>query len=300
VNDYPKKVLRDLVARYGISLARDPNRCEGLLRDTCGKYNREIFVLVNAVRQRVPADLLAPRHALPVSLMKDFLIKRLEDELGFSANAAQWAVDSWAEALELKDAPPAGISAGITASGRRTVPVFPGSASDNPPSPEQRGQWADELEADSLSARLGAVAKLLHTPDAECTRLLIGALDNARWQVRNAAYDALIELGDAAIPRLIEALKDTDEKIVWRAALILGSLRARDAAGPLAGLLGWRGTVRECAIWALGEIGSTDASTALLRLLDHPDPTVSRDAELALAKIGKGKKCRNGELFKDN
>ena len=96
MDDRPRKILKDLINRYGTSLATDPLRTEGLLRDTCGTCHREIFVLVNAVRQKVPADLLAPRHSLPYNLLQDFLVKRLCDELSLSGEASRWAVESWA------------------------------------------------------------------------------------------------------------------------------------------------------------------------------------------------------------
>ena len=98
MNDQAARTLKTLIARYGTSVALDPLRCEGLLRDTCPRCNREIFVLVNAVRQQVPADLLAPRHSLPLPLFRGFLVKRLQDEFAFSDEAAHWAVDAWADA----------------------------------------------------------------------------------------------------------------------------------------------------------------------------------------------------------
>ena len=103
MNDLPRAILKDMIRRYGSSLAQDPVRCEGILRDSCSKCHREIFVLVNASRQRIPADLTAPRLALPLSLMKGFLAKRLQDELGFSDEASRWAVESWADALGVTD-----------------------------------------------------------------------------------------------------------------------------------------------------------------------------------------------------
>lgn len=103
MNDQASILLKSLVARYGTSLAFDPLRCEGLLRDTCPRCSREIFVLVNAVRQQIPADLLTPRHSLPLSLFRGFLAKRLQDELAFSDEAAHWAVDAWADALGLNN-----------------------------------------------------------------------------------------------------------------------------------------------------------------------------------------------------
>jgi hypothetical protein len=275
------------VARYGVSVAHDPNRCEGLLRDTCGKCNREIFVLVQAVRQKVPSDLLAPRHSLPFPLMKGFLVKRLEDELGFSDEAAHWAVESWATALGLQDQQPEKKSG--SGSGARPK-ILSGSIPESENDPgirTQREQWAVDLVSGYLSTRLDALAGLLHTRDQGSVRLLIRALANDQFTVREAAFNALVDLGEGTIPLLTEALADPEEGIVWRVVLLLGGFRDADTVGSLVPLLERDGRIRECAVWALGEIGSSDGSTALLRLINHPDPKLRRDVETALAKIGE-------------
>lgn len=293
MNELPRKILKDLVARYGVPVAHDPNRCEGLLRDTCGKCNLEIFVLVQAVRQKVPADLLAPRHSLPFALMKGFLVKRLEDELGLSDEAAHWAVESWALALGLQDPQPAKKSG--SGSGARPK-ILSGSIPepDNDPGVRaQREQWAADLASDNPAVRLDAVEGLLHTRDLDSVRFLIDALGNDQFVVREAAFNALTELGEATVPLLEESLADSEDGIVWRAALLLGGFRDAESVGSLVPLLERNGRVRECAVWALGEIGSSEGSTALLRLINHPDPSVRRDAEEALAKIGNASPNRH-------
>jgi HEAT repeat protein len=283
MDDHPRTILRDLVSRYGISLATDPLRTEGLLRDTCGTYHREIFVLVNAVRQKVPADLLAPRHSLPLSLLQDFLAKRLCDELSLSADASRWAVESWAEALGLVPGTSAGETETIPAQQQTGSPAI----SADPDFSVKRLRYADDLESVNLVTRLRAVQDLAESPDPEHIRLLIGALENGNWQVREGAFDALTGTGNAAIPALCEALGDTNDQVVWRASLILGALKAREAAGPLIPLLGREGIIRECAIWSLGEIGDDRASTALLKFIHTDDPALLHEAETALLKIGK-------------
>jgi HEAT repeat protein len=283
MDDRPRIILKDLVSKYGISLATDPLRTEGLLRDTCGMNRREIFVLVSAARQKVPVDLLAPRHSLSIALLKDFLAKRLRDELSLSDEASRWAVASWAEAL--------GVAGNTLIQEPEREPVrqetVPSAAVlEDSISTRRREQWADDLESASLDARLRAVEDLSHAPDPENIRLLIGALENGNWQVRNAAFDALSGLGDAAIAGLCEALGDTSDEIVWRASLLLGALRAREACGLLTQLLGRQGVIRECAIWSLGEIGDDSVSTALLTFIHADNPEVQQEACAALKKIG--------------
>jgi len=286
MDNSPRIILKDLVGRYGTSLATDPLRTEGLLRDMCGSYHREIFVLVNAVRQKVPADLLAPRHSLPLNLLQDFLARRLCDELSLSGDASHWAVESWAFALGLVPEMP------IRESGRMDVrkeQAGSSTATKDPVSLDRRQHLAESLETGDLKTRLQAVQDLSGTPDPENIRILIGALENDTWRVRERAFDALSRLGEAAIPALCEALDDTNDEIVWRAVLLLGTVHAQQAIGQLLILLDRQGIIRECAIWSLGEIGDDCASTALLRFIRSDDPVVQHEAETALLKIGNAR-----------
>ncbi|MFA6363363.1 HEAT repeat domain-containing protein [Methanoregula sp.] len=276
MKDSARTTLARLVARYGVSVAHDPNRCEGLLRDTCPECSREIFVLTHAVRQHVTDDLLAPRHTLPLSLTEGFLAKRLEDELGFSTDVARWAVISWAEALGLADpAPPAATP---------QKPATPHPAT--PTNPALREQWAADLVHAPRSVRLGIVANLTGAPDTGNLRLLISALENDDWAVRSAAFDALSDPETSSAATLIDALTETPDGIAWRVALVLGTLRTPDAIDTLIPLLDRAPVVRDAAIWALGEIGSRRAITPLMKLLHHPDTGVTLAAEDALKKIG--------------
>jgi hypothetical protein len=283
MKDLPRTILKDLVRRYGDSLAHDPFRCEALLRDTCGTCNREIFVLVSAVRQHVPLDLLAPRHNLPLSLMKGFMIKRLQDELGLSDESARWAVETWAEALDL----PVNLSDENQSTDRTSVsdrsqePEVTGP----PPDPALHQRWASDLDSAGIPARLKAVDGLGRAGDRESMRLLIHALENDRWRVRNAAYDALVCLSGKAVPVLVEALKSPHEGLVSRVVLILAAAQDRDATESLSSLLGRERSLDLLIIFALGEIGDTRATSPLSKYLVSPDPDISLAVAGALRKI---------------
>ncbi len=69
------------------------------MRDLCGAHRREINILVGALRERVPLDLLAARNSQPRGLLLTRLARRLEEHLAQTEEAARWAVDSWALAL---------------------------------------------------------------------------------------------------------------------------------------------------------------------------------------------------------
>jgi parallel beta-helix repeat protein len=101
MNDAARQALVKIVARHGRSLAGDPRRCEALLRDYCGQYKREINVLVGALKEQVAADMINSSAAMPVEVLYARLGKRLQDDLGFSEEASKWAVESWAQALNL-------------------------------------------------------------------------------------------------------------------------------------------------------------------------------------------------------
>ena len=59
MNDAIGAQLRLVVATYGLGICDDARRVEALLRDLSGEHRREIFVLAGAVREGVPAELLA-------------------------------------------------------------------------------------------------------------------------------------------------------------------------------------------------------------------------------------------------
>ncbi|MDS4021537.1 MAG: DUF1566 domain-containing protein [Candidatus Competibacter sp.] len=99
MHDEPRQKLRELIIEYGRSLCDDPRRCEALLKDYCGQYKREIFVLVGALRNRVADDLLKASSGVPQSILLARLNKQLEEELAMTPEAAHWAVESWVLAL---------------------------------------------------------------------------------------------------------------------------------------------------------------------------------------------------------
>src|SRR4028118_1112807 len=101
MNNEPRQALRDIIAKYGKEICSDSRRCEGLLKDNCGSYRREISILINALDERVPLDLMAGGNTVPRELLLNRLAKRLEDNLALTQNAAVWAVESWALALNL-------------------------------------------------------------------------------------------------------------------------------------------------------------------------------------------------------
>lgn len=97
----PRQVLRRLLRQYGRSLYSDPRRVEALLQDLCGQHPREIFVLVHAQEQHIPHDLLAAGPLSGDAAHWQRLSRRLQDRLALTPEAADWAVESWALALNI-------------------------------------------------------------------------------------------------------------------------------------------------------------------------------------------------------
>jgi len=101
MNDLPRQKLGEIVAKHGTSVVDNPRRCEGLLRDYCGRFRREVSVLTMALEERVALDLLAASKTTPRQVLLGRLTQRLCDNLALSEQAARWAVNSWAFALGL-------------------------------------------------------------------------------------------------------------------------------------------------------------------------------------------------------
>ena len=116
--------LGEILTHYGRSVLDDPRRCEALLRDLLPDHRREVHLLVSALRERVPADLLATNNGVPQSLLLDQLAQRLHDHLGMAPAFAQWAVETWAVALGVMAPKPAK---------RTQTPKAPANA--DPPAP---------------------------------------------------------------------------------------------------------------------------------------------------------------------
>jgi len=105
MNDIVRQKLQYVIAQYGRSVCDEPKRCEGLLRDLCPEYKREVNVLVSALKERVAAELMTASDAMPKEFLIERLTKRLYDNLGIAEEFARWAAESWAMALGVISGP---------------------------------------------------------------------------------------------------------------------------------------------------------------------------------------------------
>jgi hypothetical protein len=108
MSDLPQGQLNQLLATHGNQLCEEQQRCEALLRDTFPEYPRQLSLLVNALKQGVPKELLASHNKVPFEVTRSRLTRKLADEMFVQEQAAQWVIDSWSEALGVGQAKPPG------------------------------------------------------------------------------------------------------------------------------------------------------------------------------------------------
>ena len=100
MNPAARQKLVELVARFGRDICDDPQRCEALLRDVYGdQHQREVFVLVAAVKNRAASELAADASGVPKEVLLARLSHRLHCNFGFTEDLALWCVETWALAL---------------------------------------------------------------------------------------------------------------------------------------------------------------------------------------------------------
>ena len=152
MSNTPRDVLIEMVARYGEPLLSSPLRCDGLLKDYCGEYRREIFVLTSCLRVGL-VEQMRRQSGPSIKLICARLALKLEQNLAISSDVAKWGVESWAVALGLMKPENATVSlssildpnARATAEDELVQPVLPlDYATETPPVPEVAPTTSDE------------------------------------------------------------------------------------------------------------------------------------------------------------
>ena len=196
MNDLPRRTLSELIVRYGPSLGDDPRRIGGLLRDFCGEHKREIFVLVSAAEEHVPADLQAQQDSVPHKILLAQLTRRLQDNLVITRDAARWGVESWALALGVIEQPLHGPLPEVKGRpGAAAVPTLSAAAPHGALHP-----GADARLLHTLEEHTGWVHSVAFNPDG---RLLIsGSQDQTArvWDVSTALTTDIVRR-DQVLPR---------------------------------------------------------------------------------------------------
>ena len=107
-------------------------------------------------------------------------------------------------------------------------------------------------------------------------------------EFKDDATNALVELGEPALERLVKALKDKDEMVRKQAVLALGRIKHTGAVDPLIEMLAdadW--FTRLTAAAALEAIGDLRGRDAIKPLTKDPDMVVRMRVERILAKWKK-------------
>ncbi|HRV02577.1 MAG TPA: formylglycine-generating enzyme family protein [Mesotoga sp.] len=99
MNNEARKQLIEVVKRYGIKILDEPRKVEGLLKDFCGDCKKEIFSIVNALKERAGNDLMNSSKSNTVRIAIGRLSSKMQSDLGMSEEVAVWSIESIAIAL---------------------------------------------------------------------------------------------------------------------------------------------------------------------------------------------------------
>ena len=127
---------------------------------------------------------------------------------------------------------------------------------------------------------------------------LVGALTDEHWLVRLNTRDAMLEMGELAVPSLIKALNDENPHTRWQAAWVLGRIKPEAAIQPLIEAMedtDWM--VQDEAAVSLLRINSEKAAGLLVKASQSGSSLAKRQAEWILSKM---KSSKSVESEQDN
>lgn len=123
--------------------------------------------------------------------------------------------------------------------------------------------------------------------DASAINAMLDALKSNDRAVRDKAYDALITVGEPAVPALLARLDDHDPAMREYAAAVLGNIGDDRAVAPLMEMLKGGKTPRYIYAWALGKLKAKAAIDPLLAALGEKNDALQKEATRALIGIGQ-------------
>ncbi len=141
------------------------------------------------------------------------------------------------------------------------------------------------LRDEDENVRAVAAASLGKLRYEKAAPQLVKALTDKSERVQAHAEWALENIGEKAIPAILEGAKGTATRL--RAFRLLGRLKARESVPILMdGLKDRKPENRMMAAWALGEIGDQRAISSLKEALNDKVAEVRREVAIALGKLG--------------
>ena len=136
--------------------------------------------------------------------------------------------------------------------------------------------------------RVAAAQALGQLRDDDTVPALVGAMGDEEVQVRQAAADALVRIGEASISALLGTLEGQGGRLAPYALWALGEIGSPAAVDALAQQAAqasaWR--IRWSAVEALGEVGGERAVQTLIR--DAPEEDMNQELRIALSEIEFG------------
>lgn len=97
--------LVGIIKEYGTEIMQTPKQVENLLKDLCADYPKEIFLLTQCLNSGVISRMLALRDTLPVESLVQTAANEFQRSRVIEANAAEWAVKCWYEAIDSSSLP---------------------------------------------------------------------------------------------------------------------------------------------------------------------------------------------------
>ena len=141
------------------------------------------------------------------------------------------------------------------------------------------------IDKDPL-ARKHALFMLSMTNDPHFTDIFINSLHDPEKAVRSQAVQALVQIGTPVFEKVVILLTDSDWKVRYRAAEILGMMKNRDAVKPLIqALTDEKDHVRYMAAKGLWLIKDPEALAPLRNSLNDKNPYVRTMVKRAIAAI---------------
>src|SRR5438445_1719831 len=175
----------------------------------------------------------------------------------------------------------------IGVTGVQTCALPISSPREQAPAPEEKVKDEVEIQIDLLKdkdwyRRREAAITLGEMGDERPIPHLITALRDAEWNVREAAEDALTQIGSPAVEPLIKALREYQiRKYVIK---VLGRIKDERVLDPLFAQLR-NEEFKDAATQALVEVGQP-AVERLTAVLNDKDKNIRKHAVIALGDIG--------------
>lgn len=146
-------------------------------------------------------------------------------------------------------------------------------------------QLSRRLRSPKWELRAEAVRLLRDHPDPDNLSLLMPALSDQHPKVRYAAGEALVRLGEPAIPPVTRALRTGDAQLRETAIWVLAQMGHLAVGALVEALRDKEKTVRRLAAFALADIGDLRALEPLLAAIKDWDPEVRTAVVHALGRM---------------